>query len=25
VRMTVTEESYFAYKDVKDGKSGIKL
>jgi len=25
VRMTVTEESYFAYKDVKNGKSGIKL
>jgi len=25
VRMTVTEESYFAYKDVLNGKSGIKL
>jgi len=25
VRMTITEESYFAYKDVLNGKSGIKL
>ena len=25
VRLVVNEESYFAYKDVKDGKSGIKL
>ena len=25
VRMTITEESYFAYKDVLSGKSGIKL
>ena len=24
-RMTITEESYFAFKDVQDGKSGIKL
>jgi len=24
-RMAITEESYFAYKDVKNGKSGIKL
>jgi hypothetical protein len=24
-RMVITEDSYFAYKDVKNGKSGIKL